>query len=131
MTRDEILKMLAGREMDALIETEVFKNEVRIEPEDIVNDTEVYFKKPRGDVLDRIPRYSTDIGAAWETIEKSLIKNVSKLWEFSTEYERGMRWEVDWPAKERGAPYYNSICGETAPLAICRAALIIAFGLYD
>ena len=97
MTRDEILNMPAGREMDALI-AEQFTN----------------FKHYDGrwwwqeGFLDELPDYSTDIGDAWKVVEKfynhCMLNNVHGVWECYLPNGEGK--------------------SKSAPLAICRAALL-------
>jgi hypothetical protein len=102
MTRDEILVMPAGREMDALIWKQVYKSR---QPKPPVND---------------FP--STDIACAWDLVEKlcgetgcdivKVCKRDLELWgEWSCNFGRGFE-----------------AFGPTAPLAICRAALLSTLG---
>lgn len=103
MTRDEILAMPAGREMDALIWTRVWNG---------------------GTAIGKLPLYSTDIEAAWNIVEK-LGLNISQknLNEFPAGYEKS-KYMAD--PELRGKGEFWLAWGETAPLAICRAALIVA-----
>jgi len=124
MTRDEILSMPAGRELDALIAEKVMK----ITPEkcdfpvftdkrDWVDPGE-YFVNVPGSVTE-LPRYSTDIAATWEVVER-LTKPTSfpdididllttvRGWLFVIKYDIAV----------------HRANAETAPLAICRAALL-------
>lgn len=106
MTRDEILAMPAGRDMDALVGEYVFGWEKGTFP--------VYepMKSKHGDYMVRpISNYSTDISAAWDVVEK--LKE-SSLW-------------LDLNTSPDGcqvgfADYF--VFADTAPLAICRAALL-------
>lgn len=111
MTRDEILNMPAGREMDALIFEKIFGFEKGTFP--------VYepMKSNVGDYMVRpIQEYSTDISAAWEVVEKltdGIFLNDFSLW-------TTMRcWKADFT--ELRVADSNA---ETAALAICRAALL-------
>lgn len=107
----------AGRELDALIGRELFGTNYEFVYDDYMipdpDDPIAY---------DVCPHYSTDIAAAWQVIEKlfTLIQNqdihIEHLavegegyWGVSTCYELG-EWK-DW------------VRAETAPLAICIAAL--------
>lgn len=62
--------------------------------------------------------YSTDIAAAWRVVEK--IKNITPeceiVWDCTMKY-----WEVTWEYTEDR--YARFASAETAPLAICIAAL--------
>jgi hypothetical protein len=107
MTRNEILNMPAGREMDELIRLEILDLEV--------------FTTPEGKLLgegtfQEIPHYSTDIAAAWEVVEKMRIND----WEFYLEWEN-----QPWALFENDKCMLDK-CAEaiTVPLAICRAALL-------
>jgi hypothetical protein len=91
MTREEILNMPAGREMDALIAEKV------IDPDWVK-------------LKNLCPHYSTDIAAAWELVEKM---------KYFTLYRGDGYWECEYSGQ-----YLESIDAETAPLAICRAALL-------
>jgi hypothetical protein len=100
MTREEILNMPAGREMDALIAERVFKT---TEDDDWGSDGLLSF--------------STDIAAAWQVVEK-LKPNYPLL---------DMYCIGDW-ASSFGDGEWGYGYAETAPLAICRAALIATQG---
>lgn len=108
----DIDKMPAGREMDALIAEKVM-------------DAEVYrefhtarFKQgqlPNGHELigiGGIPRYSTDIAAAWEVVKR--LKNYN----FYIRLFYDGRYGCSFTEPPRIIAW-----GNTAPLAICRAAL--------
>jgi len=98
MTRDEILNMEAGREMDELITQKV-----------ISNDGFWHGIKP----------YSTDISVAWQVVEKLCDEtgcDVVKVCKRDPELLRG-EWSCNFG---RGAEAF----GDSAPLAICRAALL-------
>ena len=109
MTRDEILNMEAGREMDALIAEKVMGLRV------IRADWEPH---NRGIKFDDFGNYSQDIAAAWEVVEKlrlTITPNhcypVVKA-----------RWCVDTELKGKNDIWL--VGAETAPLAICKAALL-------
>lgn len=97
MKREEIAKMPAGREMDALVMEWVTKF--------TVNDN--FY----------IPHYSTDISAAWQVVDKMK--------------ERGLGFAIHCGENWRPIALFDKeesendwIGAETAPLAICRAALL-------
>lgn len=116
MILDEILKMSAGREMDELIATKImglfvlrdFQGE-RIIVELIQGDPESsfreYLQKPE-------LHYSTDIRAAWELMEKYSFA----IW------KNGDSWAVGNTFDEQG--FLQDAEAPSAPLAICRAALL-------
>jgi len=95
MTRDEILNMKAGRGMDALIATHFTK-----------------FEHYQGEwwwqdgTLDELPDYSTNIYDAWNILER--------FKEVCVEYDHG----------EYIVTIVSQVHAKTAPLAICRAALL-------
>src|SRR5687768_7998759 len=117
MTRDEILKMSAGREMDALIAEKVMGHEVN-------RDVTMFAggktsKEPYSEGFTTLGHYSTNIADAWRVVEK-----------LDTSFSLARAWSLDDP-KWRGYSFWignggNAISSlaETAPLAICRAVLI-------
>lgn len=125
MTREEIEKMEAGREMDALIAEKIFKTP----------DQHIYHidYDPEGNkfadgVKESIPHYSTDIAAAWLVVEK--IKDHSldgrASYYFTVEYDRDNKnWRCGFKMMYDG--FYDGYTIEsTAPLAICKSALILS-----
>jgi hypothetical protein len=116
MTRDEILNMKAGRDMDALIAVCVCGWEVddmtAISPTGSRNS-----RTAHGDD-DWLPYYSTDISAAWLVVEKITDGETPNDCELHTTV-RGWRCDL----------YLGSANAETAPEAICKAALLaVMFG---
>jgi hypothetical protein len=118
MTRDEILKMEAGREMDALIHWLFF----------ITNKDDGYSHWKENTQL-IIYYYSIDIAAAWKVVEK--VTDVdSETNKFRIDK---LEWAGPWQAMFVDE-YYNitngkegkcfDVIADTAPLAICRAALL-------
>jgi O-glycosyl hydrolase len=110
-TRDEILNMPAGREMDELVATRVMGWDVHPHATHYIrNDGKnVYF------VICGEFEPSSDIAAAWQVVEKMTDGETPNDCEIHTTV-RG--WRCDF--------YRGSATAETAPLAICRAALIAA-----
>jgi hypothetical protein len=100
MTRDEILAMPAGKDIDDLVDEFVFGKPT---PKD--NNTILYIRNSKS--------YSTDISAAWEVV------NAMEKYSCDFAIKKG----VDaWSAIVGGGAW---ICdAETAPLAICQAALL-------
>lgn len=109
MTRDEILNMPAGREMDAEIIEKVF-GRILIKPRSEA------LKYPHTDwgstTVNEIPHFSTDIADAWEVVDK--VPNPSQFFDCE-------KFEGKWTASF-GGQYV--VAADTAPLAICRAALL-------
>lgn len=105
MTRDEILNMPAGREMDKLVSKKVLHLE------------------------DWIPFLSSDIGKAWEVVRKLKNKySVSVSEDSKKERVGGKSYSsVVWVQEESTENYDGIVAhvyAETSPLAICRAALL-------
>jgi hypothetical protein len=95
MTRDEVMNMSVGREMDVTVGYHVM---------DLHAPPEIY------------PDYSTDIAAAWEVVNKS-----SSFMVTMQDEDLGYtKWYCEY-ATETG---YFEAEADTAPLAICRAALL-------
>jgi len=102
-TKIAILNMPASREMDAWIAEIVgwvIEDFTAISPRG-----SKWARNAHGDD-DWLPYYSTDISAAWEVVDKYTDAVVEKV---------GDHYCVNL--------FVSSACAETAPLAICRAAL--------
>ncbi len=109
MNQEEILNMPAGREMDKLIAEEVFHLEK-------TNMDGWYWQDG---MYDELPYYSIDISDAWKLVEKLCSENgcdVMKVCKRDPELLRG-EWSCNF-----GLGFESF--GETAPHAICRAALL-------
>lgn len=105
MTPD-IMAMPAGREMDALVWMAINGQKPNILICRYVDgDYQPHAGYPVGHISP--PHYSTDIAVAWEAMEKFKERSWSIYW------ERG-----HWVVEEM------HVTAETAPLAICRAALL-------
>jgi len=114
MTREEILRMEAGSELDQLIAERVME-----------------WKEGQKTLLSRrcgvgilgekaLPRYSTDIAAAWEAVEalrekEFVIDILGSLEDFIVKI---------WNENESEGLSIAKASAEQAPLAICRAALL-------
>ena len=94
----EALVLPAGREMDVTIGYYVM---------DLHGPPEIY------------PNYSTDISDAWQVVEKFYSMGLNK-------YSNGKEWRAYLVADIDGKNADGLGVADTAPLAICRAALIIA-----
>lgn len=109
MTRDEILKMPAGREIDALVATEIFG--VEVEFEKIAGEP---YAKGKGY---SIPQYSYRISDAWDVVEKL----AGEAEEIDVAHSMDGWTCLLWFFRERSRIH---ALADTAPLAICRAALL-------
>lgn len=117
MTKDEIMNMCAGPKMDKLVAEKVtgwnFPNKV-----DSLGRRVIRYKD--------LPRYSTDIAAAWKVIATF---NRSE-WDIeigSDTEDDGKFWGVSlikWSEEPIGPIAYGGGEHESLPLAICRAALL-------
>lgn len=126
MTRDEILQMEAGREIDALVAelvmgwTKVRKASTWESAAMIYSGTFVYTigVTPDQKTNDVIPYHSTDIAAAWQVVEKMRLVGVS-MW-------IGPHLDNEWAVQIKPSinNYHEFVRADTAPLAICRAALL-------
>jgi hypothetical protein len=129
MTRDEILSMEAGRELDALVAEQVMGWKRETYSFNNWRDGKVESMELSGLMgpdglreVDQFPFYSTDIAAAWEVVEKLEEENIARL-----ELTRlGWDWQKTWrvsfftTAVSEGA----IVEGDIVPLTICRAALL-------
>ena len=104
MTRDEIMMMKAGRELDALVAEKVMGFPVKIG--DITGEP---YHAQFGYSM---PNYSTDIAAAWEVLEKFTDVDLEKA---------GDNYRVTINAFAQADAHHVS-------LAICRAAIAAAEG---
>lgn len=112
MTRDEILNMPAGREMDALIAE-------RVMGRDVLLGSDWYFPSPYGFGGHKsVPHYSTDIGNAWEVVDE--MQAARNYWAYTgslSSYCYAMF------AGHQSQHEYRAEA-DKMPLAICRAALL-------
>jgi len=113
MNREDILNMPEGRELDALVAEKIFG-----------------ITKKHWDFEFTLRHYSTDISAAWEVVEKMCDgdKNKFMIYRFGFGPKKPkIRWRVSWG---QGWENLLSYCdAESAPLAICRAALLAVMEL--
>jgi len=101
--------MPAGKEMDALVAKSIMGGGIvgrSNHPE------EEYWSFDTKYAVE-LPEFSTDISAAWKVVEKMN----NGLWLEN----HGVIWMAKFPFKDNG---YWMVSGNTAPLAICRAALL-------
>lgn len=112
MTRDDILNMPAGREMNRLVMEWVTELTV---------DDNFY-----------IPAYSTDIAAAWEVVEK--LMHDGFIWKSNGNESCGnLIYSFSFAKDDGGYEEYfqtfdSGITENNLPLAICRAALLAVMG---
>ena len=110
MTPEQIDQLAAGPRLDSLI------------AEKLMN----WLPKNREETWALIPCYSTDIAAAWLVVEKLKALN-QRLGLSQGIVDQDEEWVftfTDWTTTKRSEPVY----AETAPLAICRAALKTVIG---
>jgi hypothetical protein len=106
--------MAAGRDLDALVAEKVMGHEVHRD----VRWREPAILGPGQRIANTpMPRYSTDIAAAWAVIQK--LMETHFMYSLNASHESG-HWCVFYPAS--GSPVEGEYA-DTAPLAICRAAL--------
>lgn len=117
-------ELKAGRELDALIAEKVMGLKYEFE-----GDSPIYAPN------DFLPHYSTEIASAWEVIDKMWRDGEWRVTVFYGGDEA--RWwgaEFAYDANHLGAAYHAlydrkvEARADTAPLAICRAALLAVGG---
>jgi len=136
MTRDEILNMEAGREMDALIAEKVMGIELRH-----ISDYTVTFSyyengewmqyggckccghaaRPKEYCFRAALHYSESVSAAFNVVEKLKTSFHTFSLEYSIEFPH---WNCVIIVEYEDDSKWYSCNGDTAPLAICRAALL-------
>ena len=81
MTRDEILAMNAGREMNILVSKEIMGN--KVVHDDILGDTEILTTEKGEPVFGPLSSYSDDIASAQLVVTKmiNLGYNEAQMWE--------------------------------------------------
>jgi hypothetical protein len=102
------MAMVPGRELDALVEYNIMR----------IWAQATNFVHWKENTQLPIPKYSTDISAAWEVAEK-LAEDWADFAIGTTSYTTP-QWSASWGFDGYG---WDSEEAETAPLAICRAAL--------
>lgn len=111
VAKEQIQGMKAGRELDALVVEKVFNKSITTTyGEDSVHTLD------RLKVGYLIQNYSTDIAAAWEVVEKLKEKGISI-------YVKAFLDTYCVEAHSVGSSI-NKILADTAPEAICKAALL-------
>lgn len=133
MTRDEILNMPAGEEIDALIAEHVFGDKKPTQALDanhvmlsMIGVTHPYTSAggswtgvaywEEGDIPRWVAKnYSTDIAAAWEVVDK--LYGITLV-------RHKVFWHCIFDKSTEGERDEDYMQGDTVPLAICRAALL-------
>lgn len=122
LTRDEILNMPAGREMDALIAERVMGHEVNRQAQLFAHG--LYYADMSEGIV-RLQDYSTNMGAAWDVVEK--LENGDEILQIGLRRSRAVNqwncWLIGKMDQYPCAPA-SDVYEDTAPLAICRAALL-------
>lgn len=142
---EEIDKMESGPEMDALIAEKVMGlipcasrfympliagawDEIHCEHIDAGKSGICFDPDP-----DKVPRYSTSIATAWKVVEKVAQLNAEKKegWGSFDLGDRIKDGKVEYYAifSGKNLPNSNEVSADTAPLAICRAALKATLGI--
>ena len=116
MTRDEVLAMKPGRELDALVAEKVMGWEYFPAQATGMFVRLGYFFDPVSGEAHHHWSPSTDISAAWEVVEK-----MSEQWPQYQLAKIEDGWSVMWGFDGYGWP---EATGKTAPEAICKAALL-------
>ena len=127
MTRDEILNMPAGREMDALIAERVMGHEVNKNVTVWRTGGKTWIE-PYGEGFTTLAYYSTDIAAAWQIVElmtkngyaPNLVNDDNGNWYLAFDGTQDLG-TVTFVTAFTDIP---ELWCESAPLAICRAALL-------
>jgi hypothetical protein len=117
MTREEILAMPAGYKIDILIAEKIMGWK------DKISDHLVrYYETPNGEIFlkNDVSHYSTDISAAWQVVEKLKREGYPNPQLYTIDEDD--LWHV--AIRTHGDMGYDDTEAETAPLAICRAALL-------
>ncbi len=123
MTRDEILKMEAGDEMNLLVAEKVIGWSKRIPRPGWWNckSSDYALENENGDTICptcQIPNYSVSIEHSWEVVDK-----LKKEWIVTITIEQ-FETSVHLGKNYASKPIEITIDGETSPVAICRASLL-------
>jgi hypothetical protein len=126
MNRDEIMKLEAGRELDTLVAEKVMGLTADKEHCPYCG-AEMWIGALRSRCSSCsewrygwYKNYSDDISAAWEVVEK-IREYIECIWP----NDRGLWSLLSYERLEEGL---TTVSAETAPLAICRAALLAVMG---
>jgi hypothetical protein len=112
VTKEEILAMRAGKDLNITVAEKVMGN--KFAQDETFGDMEV----SEGMVYGYLQPYSEDITAAWQVMEK--MKGYNPRVEFDT---HSQKWEATFSVREADFTCPVVLAG-TAPEAICKAALL-------
>ena len=112
MTKDEILALPAGRELNIRVAEDVMGR--RFAQDEIFGDME----NLDNGVYGYLQLYSEDISAAWQVVEK--LKGYHPRIEFNI---YSQKWEATFSAREADFSY-PAVSANTAPEAISKSALL-------
>lgn len=129
MNKEEILAMEAGRELDALVGLKLGFVKPNVAEAFMTKSDELDQGSEKYGMKSLLPKYSTDISAAWEVMDKLKEKHdhigiyystcIGKEWTCNiTDLSEQFDEEGDFDVKDISAD------AETAQLAICRLALL-------
>lgn len=140
MTKEEILKMEAGRELDALIAERIFGwKEGTLE--EYKAQVEKYGEGATAfDEMNILPHYSAEIAAAWEVVKMMADQGIEVIVAegFHGNLSACLMFEgiaTPYPPKDvffnlaslqHPRRWHENVQAETVPLAICRASLLYA-----
>jgi hypothetical protein len=138
MTRDEILKMKYGPELDALVAEKIFGMKVMIAKNPAfvqeIMMANIWIDKQKGGHPQTVgmdgsagwypcPEFSKDISAAWKVVEEMIYLG----WWFNLAYDEGDIYKICfWKGEPKGwfPTVENHSKGENPSLPICRSALL-------
>lgn len=127
MTLDQIDKLEAGNQVDVLIQEMIFQTFVRPPPNEHGTCLSIAYTMD----YDEVPPYSTSIEAAWRVVEK-MLNHGGKMYQIEMKgYADGfiVKFHENPPVDWCLSKYWDAnndkdaSKGDTAPLAICKAAL--------
>ncbi len=125
MTKEEVLAMEAGRELDIKVVENVMRGNFMVD--EIFGDTEACNMFEKGELMAScleapffapLRRYSGDISDAQRVVDKLRNYNIRVQFNHYTE-----RWEAEF-SKRKGDVAYPMAAAATIPEAICKAALL-------
>jgi hypothetical protein len=133
LTREQILAMPAGREMDALVAERVMEIRVYWHHYYLTGDGKLTKCGPFLNGQDscesvnrKVAGYSTDISAAWRVVEK--MRDALGHWELAHHIDDPRKCYAEFGGEYEPYDGWHTCKGcalaDTAPLAICRAALL-------
>ena len=109
----------AGRELDVLVRTIIIGDKRDWHDKSFHDQT--HGDTSCGHCTDWVPKYSTDISAAWEVVEK--LHELFPNYYIDINLFPGGRYVTTLLESAEGAIFHANEGGDTAPLSICRAAL--------